>query len=149
MIAAQLLATHYAAMECYRRAMISEQTAEDRRENLSQANEFSRAYATLLEALNCHRGNGQPKVTVERVHGHAGGQAVVDVIEPPWGVIVQNQKINPMQSKLLMHRGRHISENPQNTAGGELGATKDNSRFRSTSVNCRQCNATARPERVR
>ena len=34
MIAAQLLAAHNAAMECYRRAMIGEQTFEGRRENL-------------------------------------------------------------------------------------------------------------------
>ena len=37
MIAAQLLASHNAAMECYRRAMIGEQTFEGRRENLVQA----------------------------------------------------------------------------------------------------------------
>jgi hypothetical protein len=34
MIAAQLVATHNATMECYRRAMIGEQTLEGRRENL-------------------------------------------------------------------------------------------------------------------
>jgi hypothetical protein len=45
-----------AAMECYRRAMIGEQTFEGRRENLAQANKLSRTYATLLEALNRHRG---------------------------------------------------------------------------------------------
>ena len=32
MLVAQLLASHYAAMECYRRAMIGEQTFEGRRE---------------------------------------------------------------------------------------------------------------------
>src|SRR5947209_17007038 len=36
MLAAQLIACHSAAMECYRRAMIGEQTFEGRRENLSQ-----------------------------------------------------------------------------------------------------------------
>ena len=45
MIAAQLLAAHNATMECYRRAMIGEQTFEGRRENLSQANKLSRTYA--------------------------------------------------------------------------------------------------------
>ena len=40
MIAAQLIATHNAAMECYRRAMIAEQTLEGRRENLNQANKL-------------------------------------------------------------------------------------------------------------
>ena len=85
MIAAQLLAAHSAAMECYRRAMLSEQTFEGRRENLNQANKLSRTYTTLLEALNRHRGKGQQKVTVEHVHVHAGGQAVVGMVETPGG----------------------------------------------------------------
>jgi hypothetical protein len=86
MIAAQLIAAHSATMECYRRAMIGEQTLEGRRDNLSQANKLSRTYAVLLDALNRHRGKGgQQKVTVEHVHVHAGGQAVVGVVESPRG----------------------------------------------------------------
>jgi len=85
MIAAQLLAAHNAAMECYRRAMIGEQTVEGRSENLSQANKLSRTYAVLLDALNRHRGKGQQKVTVEHVHVHSGGQAVVGMVEIPGG----------------------------------------------------------------
>lgn len=83
MMAAQLIAAHNAAMECYRRAMIGEQTFEGRRENLSQANKLSRTWATLLEALNRHRGKGQQKVTVEHVHVHSGGQAVVGMVAAP------------------------------------------------------------------
>ena len=41
MMAAQLVAAHNAAMECYRRAMIGEQTFEGRRENLAQATRSS------------------------------------------------------------------------------------------------------------
>jgi hypothetical protein len=85
MVAAQLVAAHNAAMECYRRAMHGEQTFEGRCENLAQANKLSRTYATLLEALNRHRGKGQQKVTVEHVHVHSGGQAVVGIVEPPGG----------------------------------------------------------------
>ena len=85
MMAAQLIAAHNAAMECYRRAMLSEQAFEGRRENLSQANRLSRTYASLVEALNRHRGKGQQKVTVEHVHVHSGGQAVVGVVETPGG----------------------------------------------------------------
>ena len=85
MLAAQLLASHNAAMECYRRAMIGEQSLEGRRENLNQANKLSRTYATLIEALNRHRGKGQQKVTVEHVHVHSGGQAVIGAIEAPGG----------------------------------------------------------------
>jgi hypothetical protein len=85
MIAAQLIAAHNAAMECYRRAMLGEQTFEGRRENLGQANKLSRTYAVLLDALNRHRGKGQQKVTVEHVHVHSGGQAVVGMVETPGG----------------------------------------------------------------
>src|SRR5580704_18284770 len=86
MIAAQLIAAHNATMECYRRAMIGDQTLEGRRDNLSQANKLSRTYAVLLDALNRHRGKGgQQKVTVEHVDVHAGGQAVVGLVESPRG----------------------------------------------------------------
>ena len=81
MIGAQLVACHNATMECHRRAMHPDQTFEGRRENLSQANKLSRTYATLLEALNRHRGKGQQKVTVEHVHVHEGGQAIVGNVE--------------------------------------------------------------------
>ena len=82
MIAAQLLAAHNTAMECYRRAMLANQTFEGKKESLNQANKLSRTYATLLEALNRHRGKGQQTVTVEHVHVHSGGQAVVGVVAP-------------------------------------------------------------------
>ncbi len=49
--------------------MIDEQTFEGRRANLNQGNKLS------------HRGKGQQKVTVEHVHVHSGGQAVVGVVE--------------------------------------------------------------------
>ena len=65
-------------MECFRRAMLREQTFEGRKEALSQANKLSRTYATLLEALNRHRGKGQQKVTVEHVHR----PAIVSTGEP-------------------------------------------------------------------
>lgn len=85
MMAAQLIAAHNAAMECYRRAMLGEQTFEGRRDNLNQANKLSRTWATLLEALNRHRGKGQQKVTVEHVHVHPGGQAMVGMVQAPGG----------------------------------------------------------------
>jgi hypothetical protein len=85
MMAAQLVACHHASMECYRRAMIPEQTFEGRHENLNQANKLSRTYAALLETLNRHRGKGAQKVTVEHVHVHEGGQAIVGNVEAPGG----------------------------------------------------------------
>lgn len=102
MMAAQLLAAHNAAMECYRRAMLNEQTFEGRRENLSQANKLSRSFSTLLEALNRHRGKGQQKVTVEHVHVHAGGQAVVGVVGPQGGGAPTNSEDQP-HAKQIEH----------------------------------------------
>jgi hypothetical protein len=102
MIAAQLIAAHNAAMECYRRAMIGEQTFEGRRENLNQANKLSRSYAVLLDTLNRHRGKGQQKVTVEHVHVHAGGQAVVGVVEPSGGGDQSKSEDQP-HAKQLAH----------------------------------------------
>jgi hypothetical protein len=85
MMAAQMIAAHSAAMECYSRAMIGEQSFEGRRENLSQANKLSRSFAVLLDALNHHRGKGQQTVRVEHVHVHSGGQAVVGAVTTTGG----------------------------------------------------------------
>jgi hypothetical protein len=38
-----------------------------------------------LQALQRYRGKGQQKVTVEHVHVHAGGQAIVGNVEAPQG----------------------------------------------------------------
>jgi hypothetical protein len=102
MMAAQLIAAHNAAMDCYRRAMIGEQTFEGRSENLAQANKLSRTYATLLEALNRHRGKGQQKVTVEHVHVHSGGQAVVGMVATPGGGDRQKPQEQP-HAKPIAH----------------------------------------------
>lgn len=110
MLAAQLLASHNAAMECYRRAMIAEQTFEGRKENLGQANKLSRTHATLLEALNRHRGKGQQKVTVEHVHN--GGQATVGNVQG--GGCSRNRRNNPML--LDMHRAKRCGAR---TRGGK------------------------------
>jgi len=102
MIAVQLIAAHNAAMECYRCAMLGEQTFEGRRENLSQANKLSRTYAVLLDALNRHRGKGQQKVTVEHVHVHEGGQAIVGNVESQGEGSHRKRRNNPMH--LPMHQ---------------------------------------------
>jgi len=49
MIAAQLIAAHNATMECYRRAMIGEQTLEGRRDNLSEPVEPIRCSCQLRQ----------------------------------------------------------------------------------------------------
>jgi hypothetical protein len=101
MLAAQMVATHNAAMECFRRAMLREQTFEARRENLTQANKLTRSYAMLLEALNRNRGKGQQKVTVEHVHVHSGGQAIVGAVQG--GGVARESENRPHASNAITH----------------------------------------------
>lgn len=86
MLAAQMVAAHNASMECFRRAMNKEQSFEGRTMNLNQANKLSRTYATMVEALNRHRGKGEQKILVQHVNVEDGGQAIVgNVIRPEGG----------------------------------------------------------------
>jgi hypothetical protein len=81
MLAAQMVATHEAAMECFRRAHLPEQNFEGRALALNHATKLVRAFAALSEALDRHRGKGQPQVVrVERVTVEAGGQAIVGTV---------------------------------------------------------------------
>jgi hypothetical protein len=94
--------------------MLGEQTFEGRKESLTQANKLSRTYTALLEALNRHRGKGQQKVTVEHVHVHAGGQAIVGAVEGG-GVASGNQRQPHEQAPALTHApvASLWSENPE------------------------------------
>ncbi len=81
MLAAQMIAVHSAAMKAMGRANLAGQTFEARAMNLAQASKLTRSYAALLEALDRHRGKGQPQVVrVERVTVEAGGQAIVGAV---------------------------------------------------------------------
>ena len=71
MVASQMVAANAASMECFRRAMLRDQSLEGRAMNLSQANKAARTFAQLLEALDRHRGKGgEQRVVVEHVHRH-------------------------------------------------------------------------------
>ena len=81
MVAAQLVSAHHAAMDCYKLAVVPDQPFEAWREALNQANRLSRTSASLIEALNRHRGKGsQQRVVVEHVNVAAGGQAIVGAV---------------------------------------------------------------------
>ena len=98
MMATQSIAAHNAVMECHRRAMLVGQDLRVvARENLNQANRLSRTWTTLLGALDKPRGKGRQKVTVEHVYVHAGGQAVVGMVETQGG-IARNRRNNPLHS---------------------------------------------------
>ena len=77
MLAGQMIASHNAAMECLRRAMMESQTFEGRDLNLKHATKLMGLYERQLAALDKHRGKGQQRITVEHVTVEAGGQAIV------------------------------------------------------------------------
>lgn len=81
MLAAQMVGTHHAALECLRMAAVPGQTFAGRDMNLKHAQKLMALYTQQMAALNKHRGKGQQKVTVEHVNVHAGGQAVVGNVE--------------------------------------------------------------------
>lgn len=93
MMAAQLFASHAAAMECYRRAMLPDQSIDGKQMNLTLAAKLTRANAEQAAALSKYRGKGQQKVVVEHVHVYPGGQAIVGQVTP--GGSVKNLEAQP------------------------------------------------------
>jgi hypothetical protein len=87
MLAAQTVATHEAAMECFRRAALAERTFAGRELGLlKHGDKLARSFAALSEALDRHRGKGQPQmVRVERVTVEAGGRAIVGAVSQGGG----------------------------------------------------------------
>jgi hypothetical protein len=101
MLLGQMIACNHAAMECFRRAMIPNQSDVGRQQNLSFAGKLSRTYALHMETLDKHRGKGQQKVTVEHVHVHQGGQAIVGNVQT--GAGVQPKKEEQPDAKTVTH----------------------------------------------
>ncbi len=81
MLAAQMVGTHSAALECLKRSALEDQNFVGSDMYLKHAQKLMTLYTQQLAALNKHRGKGQQKVTVEHVHVHPGGQAVVGNVE--------------------------------------------------------------------
>lgn len=92
MLVAQMVALHRTAMDCLRRVALPGMTFEGQQQNLNFANKLSRTYALHMEALDKHRGKGQQKVTVEHVHVHQGGQAIVVTVERGVGVALESEE---------------------------------------------------------
>jgi hypothetical protein len=115
MMAAQLFASNAASMECYRRAMLPDQSMEGRAANLVQAAKLTRANAAVVEALAKHRNKGKQKTTIEHVHVYQGGQAAFIGNSTPGEGVVKISEVQP-------HATRHAAsppmrcENPQRLA---------------------------------
>jgi hypothetical protein len=84
MLATQMIATHVASMTALRRLKGSE-TIPQQDSNGNLAVKLLRTFVAQIEALQRHRGKGEQKVTVEHVHVHAGGQAIVGAVTPGGG----------------------------------------------------------------
>lgn len=80
MMAAQAVALHHAAMECFRRAMIPGQSFEVADKLRRQGANLSRAMVDMAEGIDRRRGKGPQVVRVERVVVQDGGQAIVGAI---------------------------------------------------------------------
>jgi hypothetical protein len=84
MLAVQMVATHFAATRALRRLKGSDMVSQqDSNGNL--AVKLLRTFAAQTEALLRYRGKGQQKVTVEHVHIHTGGQAIVGSVSQSGG----------------------------------------------------------------
>lgn len=77
MLAAQMVATHHAAMECMRRANLPDQSMKGIDLTLKHAVRLMSLYERQLAALDKRRGKGRQKITVEHITVQAGGQAIV------------------------------------------------------------------------
>lgn len=82
MIAAQATAMHFAAMECFRRAMIRDQPSDIASKFRKDGANLARGMTDMVDALNRKRGKGHQVVRVERVVVHEGGQAIVGSVRP-------------------------------------------------------------------
>jgi hypothetical protein len=84
MLAVQMVGTHFAATRALRRLKGSD-TIPQQDSNGNLAVKLMRTFAAQTEALQRYRGKGQQKVTVEHVHVHTGGQAIVGSVSQSGG----------------------------------------------------------------
>ncbi len=81
MLAAQMVATHEAAMGFIELATREGLTCQERDANAARATRFMRLQLEQIEAMQKLKGQaGQQRVTVEHVHVHKGGQAIVGAV---------------------------------------------------------------------
>jgi hypothetical protein len=81
MIAAQAVAMHQGAMECFRRAMIPDQPFDAAARLRKDGANLARGMTDMVAALDRKRGKGPQVVRVERVVVHQGGQAIVGTVQ--------------------------------------------------------------------
>jgi hypothetical protein len=81
MLGTQMIAANDAALMFLNRATSENQTFEGTDANVLRATRLMRVFSEQLEAMQKLRGKaGQQRVTVEHVHVHNGGQAIVGAV---------------------------------------------------------------------
>src|SRR5262245_44627549 len=81
MLAAQMAGVHMATMTFVRR-LASTEIIEEADSAERVLNKLARTFTTQVEALKRYRTGGEQRVTVEHVHVHSGGQAIVGNVAP-------------------------------------------------------------------
>jgi hypothetical protein len=81
MLATQMIAAHDAALMFLMRATLENQTIDGCDANVLRATRLMRLFTEQLQAMQKLKGTAaQQKVTVEHVHVHGGGQAIVGAV---------------------------------------------------------------------
>ena len=78
----QMVGAHNLIMNYMKRAMLPDQTVDGVNANTNRAYKLMNIFLKQIEALNKYRGKMvEQKVTVEHVHVHSGGKAIVGHLE--------------------------------------------------------------------
>jgi hypothetical protein len=81
MLAAQAVAMHHMAMECFRRATLGDQHPDIASKLRKDGANLCRGMVDMLDGLDRRRGKASQTVRVERVSVYPGGQAVVGAVQ--------------------------------------------------------------------
>jgi hypothetical protein len=85
LLAVQMVGVHNLAMKFLANAALEDQTDYGKEVNVNRANRLLRTFTAQVEALKKHRSKGEQHFTVEHVHVHSGGQAVVGAVNQGQG----------------------------------------------------------------
>jgi hypothetical protein len=105
MLAGQMAVTHALSLELLGRARRAEQLPQFE-SAANYATKMLRTFAVQAETLAKLRRGGEQKVTVEHVHVHPGGQAIVGNVQHPGGGVAiksEEQAHGPAEPRALGH----------------------------------------------
>jgi len=80
LLAVQMVGVHGLAIKFLATAALKNQTDYGVEASINRANRLLRTFAAQVEALKKYRSKGEQHCTVEHVHVHSGGQAVVGAV---------------------------------------------------------------------